>query len=70
MIPYIQQHIAAGGRAWRCASHAWTFPRTALAEKVAPVLEYKRPRLNDAEALIEGAIEFRTDSSLRLADIQ
>ncbi|KXS34027.1 MULTISPECIES: tRNA dihydrouridine(20/20a) synthase DusA [Idiomarina] len=71
MIPYIQQHIAAGGRAWHVVRHMLgLFQGQPGGKKWRQFLSIKGPRLNDAEALIEGAIEFRTDSSLRLADIQ
>ena len=71
MIPYIRQHIAAGGRAWHVVRHMLgLFQGQPGGKKWRQYLSIKGPRADDAEGLIEGALKFRQDSSLRLADIQ
>lgn len=65
MIPYIQRHIEQGGRAWHVVRHMLgLFQQQPGGRRWRQFLSQQGPHLNDAEALIEGALQYRLPEHL------
>lgn len=70
MINYVDEHIRQGGRAWHVVRHMLgLFQGQPGGKKWRQYLSIKGPRAVDGHALIEGALAFRNNPEMRLADL-
>ena len=70
MIPYIDNHIRQGGRAWHVARHMLgLFQGMAGGKRWRQYLSVKGPRATCAEQLLYGALAFRDDHSQHVSSL-
>lgn len=70
MIGYVDAHIAKGGRAWHVVRHMLgLFQGQPGGKKWRQYLSVMGPKATDATQLIEGALAFREDRTMQLADL-
>lgn len=70
MIPYIDNHIRQGGRAWHVARHMLgLFQGMAGGKRWRQYLSVKGPRATSAEQLLYGALAFRDDHSQHVSSL-
>ncbi|MGM0480776.1 MAG: tRNA dihydrouridine(20/20a) synthase DusA [Pseudomonadota bacterium] len=70
MIPYVNRHISAGGRAWHVVRHMLgLFQGQQGGKKWRQYLSIKGPKAVDAEQLISGALAYRQNEDARLVDL-
>ncbi|MCK7459293.1 tRNA dihydrouridine(20/20a) synthase DusA [Idiomarina aminovorans] len=70
MIPYIDNHIRQGGRAWHVARHMLgLFQGMTGGKRWRQYLSVKGPRANSAEQLLYGALTFRDDHSQHVSSL-
>lgn len=70
MIPYIDNHIRQGGRAWHVARHMLgLFQGMEGGKRWRQYLSVKGPRATSAEQLLYGALAFRDDHSQHVSSL-
>jgi|TARA_R100000935_G_C2834283_1_gene167079 tRNA-dihydrouridine synthase A len=70
MIPYIDNHIRQGGRAWHVARHMLgLFQGMTGGKRWRQYLSVKGPRATSAEQLLYGALAFRDDHSQHVSSL-
>ncbi|MCP1339104.1 tRNA dihydrouridine(20/20a) synthase DusA [Idiomarina sp. M1R2S28] len=70
MIPYIDNHIRRGGRAWHVARHMLgLFQGMTGGKRWRQYLSVKGPRATSAEQLLYGALAFRDDHSQHVSSL-
>ncbi|RUO64914.1 tRNA dihydrouridine(20/20a) synthase DusA [Idiomarina ramblicola] len=70
MIPYIDNHIRQGGRAWHVARHMLgLFQGMTGGKRWRQYLSVKGPRASSAEQLLYGALAFRDDHSQHVSSL-
>lgn len=70
MIPYVDKHILAGGRAWHVVRHMLgLFQGMPGGKRWRQYLSVKGPRATSAEELLHGALAFRDDPSRHVSSL-
>lgn len=70
MIPYVQQHVESGGRAWHVVRHMLgLFQSQPGGKKWRQYLSIKGPKATGAQQLLEGALNFKASPESQLANL-
>lgn len=70
MIPYVNQHIANGGRAWHVVRHMLgLFQGLPGGKRWRQYLSVKGPKAQSGESLLNGALDFKNDHKKTMSEL-
>lgn len=70
IIPYVNEHIASGGRAWHVVRHMLgLFQGLPGGKRWRQYLSIKGPKAQSGEELLRGAIDFKTDHNKSINEL-